>query len=251
MNNIETLQATKDALDKMIVERQKTENLLNNLKSSIVEAFAPILQEIVKNNKATKDEMLSALTQIQIQAPNVDVPRAQVDVKIPEIKVPPPQVTVNVPELKWPKQPEIKIPEIKMPEFKEIKIPKIVVPKPEVTVNIPEIKVPKIVMPKEMDIKGDVGLRDVDVNRPLPVQLRDAKGKPVDFTQVMSMGGGGGGSISPLAGFQMPAYDYVAITYPTASTEQYEMRYKGKTVISLLLTYSDATKANLTIVQQL
>ena len=87
----------------------------------------------------------------------------------------------------------IKIPDVYIPE---IKVPEINVPQPKVNVFPPEVKVPPIVMPKEMDIKGWVSLMGVDLQNPLPVQLRDAKGNPVNLlenlTSLVSSGGGGG-----------------------------------------------------------
>lgn len=78
-------------------------------------------------------------------------------------------------------------------------MPRINVPQPRVSVNVPDIRVPDINMPDEMDIKGFVGLMGYDrglLENPLPVQIRDASGKPVNFfenlTSIISSGGGGG-----------------------------------------------------------
>ena len=79
---------------------------------------------------------------------------------------------------------QIPIPEIIMPD----------IPQPKVTVNMPPIKIPEIRMPDEMNIKGWVNLMGVDLNNPLPVQLRDAKGNPVSlFDNLTQIIGGGGG----------------------------------------------------------
>jgi len=78
----------------------------------------------------------------------------------------------------------------------DINVPEIVVPTPRVTVMPPEINIPDIVMPKEMDIKGWVSLMGVDLQNPLPVQLRDASGKPVNLLENLTTlvtGGSGGG----------------------------------------------------------
>src|SRR3990167_6178320 len=76
-----------------------------------------------------------------------------------------------------------------------VEVPDIYVPEPKVTVNVPDVIVPEIKMPEEMDIKGWVRLQGVDLNNPLPVQLRDAKGNPVNLfenlTTIVSQGGGG------------------------------------------------------------
>jgi len=92
---------------------------------------------------------------------------------INSIKIPQPQINVDVPDIK--------------------------VPKPEVNVRVPDIKIPDLNMPKEMDIKGFIGLMGYDrglLSDPLPVQLRDASGNPIDLlknlTTIVSGGGGGG-----------------------------------------------------------
>jgi len=80
-----------------------------------------------------------------------------------------------------------------------LKIPEIIVPEPKVTIKapdviVPSIKIPDIVMPDEMNVKGWVSLMGVDLNNPLPVQLRDAKGNPVTlFENLTQIIGGGGG----------------------------------------------------------
>lgn len=85
---------------------------------------------------------------------------------------------------------------VEVPDIPAPIIPKIEVPR--VTVNVPPIKIPDISMPDEMNIKGWVGLMGVDLNNPLPVQLRDSNGKPVNLfenlTQIIAGGGGGGKS---------------------------------------------------------
>jgi len=179
---IEILKQAKDALDRALQEKKLTQEFMRNLGPAVIDVLQPVLQELANNSKLSKEELLKAIEGIKIDVPKSDIPQAQVDVRIPEIKVPTPQVTVNVPD-------------IKVPEFKEIKLPKIVVPKPKVTVNVPPIKVPDVIMPEEMNVKGWVSLMGVDLNNPLPVQLRDNKGNPVNLienlTQINSAGGGG------------------------------------------------------------
>lgn len=49
-------------------------------------------------------------------------------------------------------------------------------------------------------------------------------------------------------------YDYVGVEYPTSSSEKYTFRLGGSTgalVSTLLVTYTDATKANISSVQSL
>lgn len=176
------LEQVKNALAKAIEEKKRGEELIKSLGPAIVSALEPAILELVNNNKASNAELLQAIQNVQINVPKSDIPQAQVDVKIPEIKVPTPQVTVHVPE-------------IVLPEFPKITIPPVKVPKPEVTVNVPEIRIPKMEWPKDnMPIEGWVKLQGVDLGNPLPVQLRDASGKPVNlFENLTQIVGGGGG----------------------------------------------------------
>ena len=87
------------------------------------------------------------------------------------------------------------------------------IPKPEVTVDLSSLRIPEpnitvkpivditsIKFPKEMDIKGWVNIMGYDrglLTNPIPVQLRDATGKPIDLSaglgQMIGISGGGGG----------------------------------------------------------
>src|SRR3990167_1220384 len=69
-------------------------------------------------------------------------------------------------------------------------------PQPRVNVTTPAVNLPPIRWPDgEMSIKGWVSLMGVSLENPLPVQLRDAKGNPVnlDLGAVTIMGGGASG----------------------------------------------------------
>ena len=122
-----------------------------------------IVSEIVEN---------LPIPQVHVNVPEIIVPEIKapsVQVNVPDIHVPTPEVTVNVPKA----------------DPVEVKIPPIKVPKPEVTVNVPPIKIPPLVWPKEnMPIEGWVQLQGVNINNPLPVQIRDAEGKPVSFNNL-------------------------------------------------------------------
>ena len=171
----EILQQSKDALAKAIAEKKRNQEVMGGLGQAIIESLQPALDTIASNSKLSKDELIGAISNIQINVPKADIPQAQVEVKIPEIKVPTPQVTVNVPE---------------------IKVPDIIVPKSEVVVNVPEIKIPKLSWPDdEMNIKGWVSLMGVDLEHPLPVQLRNPDGSPFNpfenITNILNTGGGG------------------------------------------------------------
>ena len=198
------LQIAKEALDAALIQKKQSQDLINNLGPAILETLKPTLDELVSNSKLSKEDLLAAISNIKINVPKADIPRAQVEVKIPEIKVPEPRVTVNIPKIDTPIIPAIKIPVIR-------------VPKPEITIN-PKFTIPEIKMPEEMDIKGWVSIMGYDkglLSNPLPVQLRDANGKPISLgsiTQVLGGGGGGGGKADYLTikGFGASAYaDYL------------------------------------------
>lgn len=96
-------------------------------------------------------------------------------------------------------------------EVPEIVIPDIVVPRAQVNVSVPQIKVPDIVMPDEMNVKGFVSLMGIDLNNPLPVQLRDAKGNPVKLFEnltslVAGASGGGKSDFFTIKGFTQSAF---------------------------------------------
>lgn len=175
------LKLAKDALDKAIETEKRNRSLLASIGPAIIEIFTPVLDNLTSIFQQSHIELREEISKIKIQIPEIKVPEAQVRVEIPEIKIP--EIRV----------PEIKIPEIKIPE---IKIPPIKVPKPEVTVNPPSINIPKLEWPNdEMPIRGWVSLMGVDLNNPLPVQLRDAKGNPVNlFENITSISSGGGGA---------------------------------------------------------
>ncbi len=195
-----TLQQAKEALDQALAQKKLSQEILKNLGPAVIDTLRPVLDEIAKNSKLSKEELVNAISKIKIDIPKIDVPKSEVEVKIPELRIP----EIKIPEIKIP---EIKVPEIKIPE---IKIPTIKVPKPEVHIT-PTFKVPEIKMPKEMDIKGWVRLMGVDLQNPLPVQLRDASGNPVklfeNLTTLVNQGGGGGKhDYFTIKGFSQSAY---------------------------------------------
>ena len=181
-NNAEILKAAKEALDKALAQKELNKELIKTLGPAIIDALKPVLNEIAGNSKLSKEEILSAISNLKINIPEISVPKAEIKVEIPEIRVPEPRVTVNVPKIEVPKIPEIKIPPIK-------------VPKPEVTVNIPPFKIPDF--PKEMGVSGWIGMMGYDrgfLKDPLPVQLRDAQGNPMNLIEnITAVIGGGGG----------------------------------------------------------
>ena len=134
--------------------------------------------ETEKRNRKLLDSIGPAI--IQALRPTLEriesaVSRIKVDVQ--------PRVEVN---------PEVRIPDINIPE---IIVPEIRVPTPIVNYTPPAINVPRIEMPDEMNIKGWVSLMGVDLEHPLPVQLRNADGSPFNpfenMTTILNAGGGG------------------------------------------------------------
>lgn len=160
---------TNEARRMEVLRREQDHKLvMESLGSDILDVLTPLLEEIVANARISKEEMKEVISEIAIEAPKVDVPKAEVSVKMPDI--PAPNVNVSVPE--------IKIPEIKAPKV-TVNVPKAEAP----VVNIPENK---INFPESMT----VSMSDVDNKRPLPVMMMDTKGRPLSF----SMGASGGRS---------------------------------------------------------
>lgn len=224
----DALQLAKEALAKALEEKKLSQDLIKNLGPSILDALKPSIEKMAENALLSREELLKAISGIEINVPKVDVPQAQVEVKIPEIKVPQPIVNVAVPD-------------IKIPEIKDIKIPSIKVPKPEVTVNFDatKIKIPDIKMPDEMNISGWVGLMGYDkglLSNPLPVQLRDAKGNPVtlfeNLTQVVSGGGRSGGIVT--IGGATATVGVVTINPDGSPTYTTSSSGSGSTTVSLV-----------------
>lgn len=198
----DSLRAAKEALSKAIETETRSRNLLAAIGPAIIGALRPVLDEILSTFKQTSSEMRDSISQIKIDTPQIpEIRIPPVEVRIPEIKVPEPRVTVNVSD-------------IPAPIIPEIKIPKIVVPKPEITVNVPPIKIPRLEWPEdEMSVKGWVQLMGVDLNHPLPVQLRDSKGNPIklfdNLTQIIQGGGGVAAKIVKVSGFGTSAFSEI------------------------------------------
>lgn len=191
------LKQAQDALDSAIIHaRQKRTDedrkyLIASLGQDMKDVLRPLLSEIAQNSRYTKEELKNILKTLSVEKIDVKMP----DIKVPEIKMP----AINIPKISIP----------------DIKIPTINVPQPKVTVNVPDIKIPDINMPDEMDIKGWVRLQGVDLDHPLPVQLRDANGRQVNLlenlTTLVGGGGGGGGKKDYLTikGFSQSAFSEI------------------------------------------
>lgn len=166
----ELISATaKKIMDSISPEDKK--GMIGDIGNGIIKSLDPLLAEITKQSRLTNEELKKILEEIKLPEPNINYQ--------------PPEVIV----------PDIKIPDIKIPEIK-----------------IPKIEIPDIKMPHEMDIKGWVNLMGYDkgfFHNPLPVQIRDANGKPIDFggsiTQILGAGGGKH-DFYTIKGFSQSAY---------------------------------------------
>ena len=152
---------------------QDRKNLVSSVGKEIAQTLLPVLSKIFEKSRIDREEITDAIRE-GFDGLNIEVPEASVDVHIPEIKVPEPRVTVNIPA--------IKIPEIKLPENKE--------------------------MTGWLNL---VGWDKSFLQSPLPVQLRDANGKPVSFPQNVTQmlgGGSGGGKMDyfTIKGFAQSAF---------------------------------------------
>ena len=194
MTNEEILKQTKDALALAIQQKKANQDLLNNLGPAIIDTLKPVLEEIARNSKLTKEDIMQAISSIRIEAPAV--PKAQVDVTIPPI---------NIPDVIIKNDPII-IPDIKTDgiinaitkAFAKLK-------QPDVNVNIPEIKIPPYPsLPEYKPFDGQMTLKGVDAKYPLPVMMMGGDGKPFQFTS--GAGGGGKADFFTIKGIQESAW---------------------------------------------
>ena len=174
MTNEEILKQAKDALDVAITQKKQNEMLLKSIGPAVIDALRPVLNHIKEAVSAIRVEVKP---NIEIN-PKIDMPR-----------IPAPEVTVNVPDF-----PKIPAPIVNVPAFPKI----------------PDLQWPK----EKMPIEGWVQLMGVCLERPLPVQIRDANGRPVDFagsiTQVLGGGGGGKADFFTIKGYSQSAFaDYL------------------------------------------
>lgn len=174
------LKDTEETLNIALQEAKKRRNeddakyIMAAIGRNLSDILKPLLEKIAENAKINREELKSIIREIKVLAPQVNVSPPEVRVTVPEVKVP------------------------------TVKIPPFLIPTPQVTVNAPEF-------PKEMEIKGLVGLfktigetlkkkftfdfKDVNRDNPLPVILTDETG--AFYKALMRMGSVGGGSVGP------------------------------------------------------
>lgn len=182
MDPLEKLKQADRLLKRMSEEkaRAKLESERNALVQGVAENLPqmvePLLHEVSENARFHTEQVVEAIRDIQIAAPQVEV----------KVDVPKAEVTVN--------QTPIEIPEIKtdgiVSALKQAiadGFSKIKIPTPEVTVNTPAQE--PVVFPEFPQAPDSVSLKGVNPKNPLPVQLMDMAGKPF----FPGAGGAGGG----------------------------------------------------------
>ena len=112
----DVLRRVKESLDKTIGEkrdaRKQSEddrrNFILSMGQDLLGVLHPLLEKIAEGSKFNKEELKEIISQIKVEAPEINFPEREIT--IPPITVPEPKVTVNVPPFKFP---EFKFPEQK------------------------------------------------------------------------------------------------------------------------------------------
>lgn len=176
----------KNALERAVENKSKKADaelrtkLMETMGGDLVSSLAPLLREIAKSSfdkQAMVKELVSAMKDLKIEMPEIKIPRMP-EVIYPDINIPDVIVNYTPPEIKY---------------------------------NPPPVVVPKMQWPEgNMPIEGLVSLQGINLANPLPVQLRDASGKPVSLNfeemSVLAGGGGGGRAIARIGGIDMSAW---------------------------------------------
>ena len=183
----EELLRIKQVLEQAGREKSLQETL-KALGPAVVEGLRPVLDEIVRSSKFTKEDLLDAIaaikfpkSEINLSLPKLDIPMPEIT--FPDIKIPKPEVIVNVPEIK--------------------------IPTPKITVNAPDNKdliksltkgfneIKDAVSVQQVPFADQIaqGMKSIDFKHPMPVILTDHEGKPYIAGQF----GGGGRSGGPMS----------------------------------------------------
>jgi hypothetical protein len=129
--------------------------------------------------KAVGTDLAKLVGPALIEAARTILGKQTIQVEAPKVTIPAPIVNVQSPP-----------------------VPQVHVPAPIANVTVPPIKIPDINIPRlqwpegEMPIRGKVTLDGVNEGSPLSVQIRDSKGRPVDFNLGSNIITGGGGGIA-------------------------------------------------------
>ena len=172
-------QTLQNAVDKANASRKGEEQHVSTLGQDIAKMLTPYLKTIADSSKRNKQDMREAMQELAANASAREMPGVDTGAIIEAIYT----------------------------AFGNLNMPQ-----PRVNVTTPAVNVPPIRWPDgEMPIKGWVNLMGVNLENPLPVQLRDAKGRPVnlDVGAVTMMGGGasgGKGDYFTIKGFSQSAF---------------------------------------------
>ena len=153
------------------------DDISKSVENKIVNSLAPTIQKLIERDNLSAETIQNAISQIKI--PDVYIDTQDINNAIREA-------------------------------FSSVSIPQ-----PKVHVTIPPINIPEVKMPDEMNVKGWVSLMGVSLDHPLPVQLRDARGNPINLFENLTTlvsGGSGGGKHDhfTIKGFGQSAYaDYL------------------------------------------
>lgn len=198
MSDLKKMRELNNKLDNFLAEIKREKALqedkavlANMLGEQLIESVTPILQTVEDTNKNTLEavnkfsaevnKMTEAISKIQINVPEIKSPQ----INIPDIKV----ETPKIPPISIPKSDVVvdttNIEKTLQKGLQSLKPPIVNVPQAKVNLKVPDF-------PKEMDIRGWVGLQGVDLANPLPVQLRTPDGKPFEFGSSSSSGGRSG-----------------------------------------------------------
>ncbi len=156
----------------------EAKGMVSSLGEELKSQFKPLMEEITKGlADAAKEAVSSALKDIKIDSPSVEIPRIDIDTSGIEDAIE--RAISNI---------SIEIPETKLPNI------------PAPIVNIPESK---FEFPDRF--YADTELANVSNKNPLAVRLYDMKGEPLMFPQVSS-GGGGKADYFTIKGFEQSAF---------------------------------------------
>lgn len=190
----------------------QAKDLMSSIQKEQTGALKPVLEEMAKTMAGKMaEEFTNAAKQIKVDSP-----------------------AINMPEMKMPEMPPIEMPEIKVPQ-------------PKVTVNVPDISVPPMKWPDgNMPIEGWVQLMGVDLRHPLPVQLRDAEGKPVSLNAISQViGGGGKADFFTIKGFNQSAFSEILNPDGRVKVEPFAVSISGITnSIAAALVDADGVSYN-------
>lgn len=182
--NDDILNKFRDKLDTAIdhVKRAREEDdrrrLMSTIGQDLAGMMAPFLAEIATSSKMSKETIAELMYQLRGEVADASIKGIDTTPIITAIE----QAMGNV-----------------------------YIPQPKITVKVPPIRIPEIKMPEEMSIKGWAEMMGAmhDTDNPIPVQLRDHKGNPLNLFEHLTaqIGGGGGKSdFFTIKGFGASAY---------------------------------------------